>query len=241
MWYRQFPPRIPANHHEILQEYSAYYRGLNDQNKQRFLHRLYLVIRFTRFIPQDIPKVTLAMKVLIGSAIVQIAFGLDQYIFRHFNKIFVVPRSYTYPGYPYRMVGDVNVYDKSVSLSWPHVKVGFEITDDAHNIALHEIAHCLILEDRFRIISDAFIESEDWAKWEQDSSPIFKALQNGEKKILHPYGGSNTMEFFAVCVETFFEKSNELKEQEPELYNRLAKLLRQDPMNAQNPVITSIK
>jgi Mlc titration factor MtfA (ptsG expression regulator) len=46
--------------------------------------------------------------------------------------------------------------------------------------------------------------------------------------MLDNYAATNYNEFWAVCVETFFEKPGQLNEQMPELYEALSDLLNQN-------------
>ena len=48
---------------------------------------------------------------------------------------------------------------------------------------------------------------------------------------MRAYGGRNMHEFFAVCVEHFFEAPVEFKNRLPDIYNHLCFLLNQDPSN----------
>jgi len=46
--------------------------------------------------------------------------------------------------------------------------------------------------------------------------------------MLGSYAATNYQEFWAVCVENFFERPSSLKIQLPELYAAICKLLNQD-------------
>jgi Mlc titration factor MtfA (ptsG expression regulator) len=59
--------------------------------------------------------------------------------------------------------------------------------------------------------------------------PIFQDMQRGRKTILGEYAATNYHEFWAVSVEVFFENSVRLRHDLPDLYEAMAKLLRQDP------------
>jgi Mlc titration factor MtfA (ptsG expression regulator) len=62
--------------------------------------------------------------------------------------------------------------------------------------------------------------------------PIYERMQAGEATILDPYAATNYQEFWAVSIETFFEKAHTFKKQLPELYKALCILLNQDPLTA---------
>ena len=59
---------------------------------------------------------------------------------------------------------------------------------------------------------------------------VFNAIQEGRKTILGDYAGTNYHEFWAVSVEVFFENPIRLKHELPLLYDSMARLLKQDPM-----------
>ena len=51
--------------------------------------------------------------------------------------------------------------------------------------------------------------------------------------LLNEYAATNYNEFWAVAVETFFEKPLHMKAGMPELYTSLCSLLNQDPLLAE--------
>jgi Mlc titration factor MtfA (ptsG expression regulator) len=69
--------------------------------------------------------------------------------------------------------------------------------------------------------------------------PIFERMQAGESLFLDPYAATNYQEFWAVCIETFFERSTAFKRQLPDLYSSLCILLNQDPLTPHKVLKTS--
>ncbi len=53
-------------------------------------------------------------------------------------------------------------------------------------------------------------------------------LESEENSIIREYASLNFEEFFAVCVENFFERPFELKAEFPQLFDDLKELLNQD-------------
>lgn len=236
MWYQIFPPSIPLEFDFLLTAYSEYYRDLDYQNKQRFLKRLALLLKFIRFIPKDLPNVTAEMKIIIGSAIIQITFGIDTFLMRHFERIYVMPRMYRFRNFKEPFLGHVDFKEKVICFSWEDVQTGFQIPDDAVNVALHEMAHVWEMEHKIGGDFQKIFNQKDWHNWEAVAEKKLKLIQNGEHKFLKSYGGKNMKELFAVCVEAFFEQSEAFYEQLPELYFTMVNLLQQDPMNKKNPL-----
>lgn len=239
-WYKKFPPQIPNHYHRTLNAYSEYYQYLTSENKKRFLKRLYILLRFIRFIPKGLPHVTEEMKVVIGSAIIQITFGLDNYLVSRFNTIYVVPRAYRFRDYKEPFLGHVDFASEIVCFSWQDVKTGFFIADDAVNVALHEMAHCLEKENTFRQIFNTFFDSKKWNIWAERAYKKMQIIRRRENQFLKNYGGQNMHEMFAVCIETFFEKPDEFRHYLPELFDSLRELLNQDPTRRENPILNII-
>lgn len=236
-WYKKFPPNIPPHYHRTLNTYSEYYQHLNQKNKNLFLNRLFILLKFIRFIPKGLPHVTDEMKVVIGSAIIQITFGLENYLVKDFNTIYVVPRAYNFRDYTTPFLGHVDFQHKIVCFSWNDVKTGFFIADDAVNVALHEMAHCLEKENTFRQLFRTFFDSDKWAIWSERAYKKMEIIRRRENRFLKNYGGKNMHEMFAVCIETFFEKPDEFRYYLPELFDSLRELLNQDPTLRENPIL----
>ncbi len=237
-WYKKFPPEIPSDYHRILNAYSHYYQNLNEKNQSKFRYRLFILLKLIRFIPKDLPHVTTEMKVVIGSAIIQITFGLNYFLLKHFNTIYVVPRPYRFPGYKDLFLGHVDFKYKVIVFSWQDVKNGYFIPNDAVNVALHEMAHCLEKENKFRQLFHNFFDEEKWNDWAEEASQKMETIRQGENNFIKSYGGKNMQEMFAVCIETFFEKPKEFKTYLPKLYDTMTNLLNQDPTISENPVLS---
>jgi hypothetical protein len=68
-------------------------------------------------------------------------------------------------------------------------------------------------------------------RWLKIGEKEFISMNKGRASFLHEYGGSNEHEFFAVCVEHFFEAPQEFKEKLPDIFNHLCVLLNLNPLN----------
>ncbi len=117
--------------------------------------------------------------------------------------------------------------------SWGHFVKEFINYSDGQNVGLHEMAHALtyvnftVREGRDKTFHDHFTEFSAVAR------PIFDRMRAGEANLLDAYAATNYQEFWAVCIETFFERSNAFRKLLPELYISLCSLLDQDPLTAE--------
>lgn len=236
-WYKKFPPATFQQYHAILEVHFPYYRALNADLKPRFLSRLHILLKFITFIPNNMPEVRPEMKIIIGSAIIQVTFGLKRFILKFFTTIYVVPRPYNFTGFPNKLLGHVDLKEQVVCLSWHDVQHGFHVADDAVNVALHEVAHCLEAENRFRAIFQEFFNRIKYYKWRKVAFRKLAIMQKGQHQFLKDYGAQNMSELFAVCIEAFFEQPEQFKQQLPPLYAALSDLLHQDPTRKEMPLI----
>jgi Mlc titration factor MtfA (ptsG expression regulator) len=122
----------------------------------------------------------------------------------------------------------------SMVLAWDEVLDGGRDLDDGFNVVFHEFAHQLDLENG-EIDGVPRLESKErYASWSRVLSESYerfrKELKRRKRTTIDPYAAEDPGEFFAVSVESFFEKPAELKKIYPELYRELSDYFRQDPV-----------
>ena len=221
----------------ILEEYNPYYKSLDEGGKDRFLYRVLLFMEFKEFQYIDVePEERMAL--LVSAAAVQLTFGLDHFLLDYFKTIYILKENYRFGLYNVPFEGHVS--EDGIYLSWSNFIGEFLDYSDGQNVGLHEMAHALsyvnftVEEGRDDVFHDKFKDFSVIAR------PVFERMQAGEKTLLDSYAATNYQEFWAVCVETFFERSTAFKRQLPELYHGLCSLLNQDPLTAGKTLIPQI-
>lgn len=230
------PSAIDREYHDTLTIHSTYYRQLTPELQQRFRQRLYRLLRVLRFGSGHFKQVTREMRTVIGCAIIEITFGLRNYLPTRFTRVMVLPRRYMYPGYGQPFLGHIDHRNDTIFFSWQDVQHGYLVSDDAVNVALHEMAHVLEVENVFFSIFNSFFKRVSWEEWAEVAFRKMQLIRAGQNEFLKSYGGINMSEMFAVCIEAFFERSDEFANQLPELYQTMVELLRQDPRQGLNPL-----
>lgn len=216
----------------ILSQHSTYYAQLSRRGKARYLHRLVVLVRRKEWVGRGGLEITEEMRVLTSGAAVQLTYGLTKFSFSNITTIMLYPDVFRLPMAKNHMRGGTSPRGK-IMLSWKHLVHGFETEADRINLGLHELAHALQLEIRHGLNPDMhFVNNLD--RWLKAGTPEFKRLKAGKPSFLRKYGGSNQYEFFAVCVEHFFEAPQDFAAQLPKLYTGLVVLLKQDPRNARH-------
>jgi len=235
-WYQNNQPDLPLKWDKILMQYNDFYKSLTPQLKLKFLQRLFISQKTIDFFPVSFPTLTQEMPVLITSAIIQITFGLENFSLTKFDKIYVMPSNYEYLNYG-TLLGHVDHDAQIIVLSWPAVQEGFVIPNDAMNVALHEIAHALMEENKFRILWFKFFSNYHMRNWEIEALKKLRVIRARKNTFLNSYGGQNMREMFAVCIETFFEQADPFHDNLPQLYHTISALLNQDPRNKHKPIL----
>jgi MtfA peptidase len=117
-------------------------------------------------------------------------------------------------------------------LSWRAVKAGAADPSDGQNTVIHEFAHQLDQESGAADGTPLEIPSS-YEVWSKILQAGFERLQqaeaDGTASALNYYGTTNPAEFFAVAVESFFERPRSMRAEYPELYGQLKRYFKQDP------------
>jgi len=131
-----------------------------------------------------------------------------------------------------RVAGESWGYGKIV-LSWNDTLSGADNPDDGHNLVIHEFAHRLDQEDGSSNGAPILSQGQSYEQWSAIFSKEYEQLKSdiarNRRSVFDSYGATNPAEFFAVASEVFFEKSAELKEAHPELYQQMSTYYRIDP------------
>jgi MtfA peptidase len=221
---------INNHHHDILHRYFSYYNHLSHEGKLKFLNRVSEFISRKKFFGMEGLEVKDEMKVLISASAIQLTFGLEKYLLEFFTTIRIYPRYFYSKLLKAELKGGASEAGV-LMLSWEDFLLGYRHPHDNYNLGLHEMAHVLKInvlkgkdfDEKFSFYLD---------EWLKIGDSEFKKLKKRDKKsLLREYGGTNQHEFFAVCIEHFFENPDDFKEELPDIFNHLCFLLNQDPRN----------
>lgn len=125
-----------------------------------------------------------------------------------------------------------------VILAWDEVRRSIRNDRDGYNVAFHEFAHQLDMEngedDGMPFIPEHELR-ERWPRVFQAAyDRLIEDIEHERRTFFDEYAAENPAEFFAVATETFFERPREFKRHNPDLYDVLAEFYRQDPASNGN-------
>lgn len=222
-------------YHKILSQKNPYYNKLPRQLQHRFLIRLVHFMNGKKFSFMEMQPSEDAM-VLISAVAIQITFGLQEFEMYYFRNIYIMRTNYHFGLSTIPFEGHVS--STGIYLSWNNFEKSFADYSDGNNLGLHEMAHALAYvnftaqEGRDNHFRKRFKE------FSKTGRKVFNEMQAGKMNMLGSYAATNYHEFWAVCIENFFERPELLKKELPALYFELVMLLRQDP-TSDNLLISS--
>jgi Mlc titration factor MtfA (ptsG expression regulator) len=211
----------------ILAQNNPYYNSLPLEDKNRFLKRVFLFMESKTFNYLDM-KESKEMPVLISGAAVQLTFGLENYRMDYFKNIYVLPTKYTYGLTATPFEGHIS--EEGIYLSWNDFIKEYKNYSDGENVGLHELSHALTYVNF--VARDGVDQTfhNKFKDFSQVGRPAFEAMKQGNNDLFDKYAATNYNEFWAVCIETFFERPGDFRRILPELYFALCNLLNQDPL-----------
>jgi len=214
---------------KILSAYLPYYRRLSIEGKARFIHRLIETMAEKEFVGRNKLEVTEEMRVVVCGAMVQVTFGLKKFKLAHFNRILLYPDKFYNSLLETHLKGGASP-SGVLMLSWSDVVEGFSDENDTYNLALHEMGHALKLDvtegEDFDVLFSSYLD-----EWMNIGVNVMHRMRLINDVKLREYAKTNIDEFFAVCIENFFETPVLMKQNLPNIYNHLCVLLNQVPSN----------
>jgi len=209
---------------QFLKREIPFYNLLSAKESYNFRVRLRIMLKHKYFIGREGLIVNEDMMLIVGALMVQITFGYKDFSFPHFTRIAIYPDVF-YSRLFERYLKGLTVYHLGVILvSWPDAEKGIKIQDDKINLLLHELAHALFL-DYF----EKNTQGEEFGRWMRHAIPYFESMKNSQSNhYLREYASTNIQEFWAVCVEHYFEDAIQFSKEMPALYREMCRILKQD-------------
>ncbi len=214
-----------------------YFQHLSIGARKGFVKRTINLVERLDFIGVDGLYVSTEMKVLIAASAIQITFHKNDDPIWDFDTIFIYSGPFYVEQLQQELRGAVSP-EGNIHLSWKNFKGGNNIPDDGINLGLHEMAHAVALSERtlrkgfYSLPMQHFFDvSADWM-----ANPTPEMLS-----FFRSYGFTNAHEFFAVCVENFFERSQKFNDELPWIYKEMCDLLNQNPLNIKRDYMFDIE
>jgi len=225
---------LPGNYRGILEEQVDFYNQLGQTQQQEFEKRVQLFLAQTRITGvkttvEDLDKVLIA-----ASAVIPI-FGFPDWEYVNLQEVLLYPDSFNHDfeqtGTDRSVLGMVGsgALNGVMILSKHELRQAFLNKTGKTNTAIHEFVHLVDKTDGTTDgIPEVILQKQYILPWLQLMRQEIKKILD-DRSDINPYGATNEAEFFAVVAEYFFERPDLLEEKNPELYQLLVTLFRQQP------------
>ncbi len=232
----------------ILEENVPLYRRLPDDLKTRLERHIQIFLFDKRFHGLQGLEVDEEIRLTVAGTACVLLLGRDDLKFAGFSTILIYPSTFVSEqrvqdglleqvGRPARL-GESWKRGPLV-LAWDSARHGASDIKDGHNVILHEFAHKLDEADGTMDGTPILEQKSQYVSWARAMQPAFDELQRHAarelKTVMDYYGATNPAEFFAVLVETFYEKPRQLNKHHPELYAEMKRCFGVNPVEWHAP------
>jgi hypothetical protein len=217
-----------------------YFNELSIEGKKNFIQRVHHFKSAKKFHFIGMEKSD-DSATLISASAVQVTFGLKNYLLSHFENIYVLADAYQMENDEELYVG--HVAPEGIYISWKHFLFGYMKQNDNVNVAVHEMAHALLYNNFFAPYGIDTHFRMNYEHFSTTTGPILAKVITHRHSYLRSYAFSNLHEFWAVSVEAFFDNPQGLRQNMPDLYMSLCRVLNQDPLSQDkilNPALDNI-
>lgn len=224
---------FPDAWEEALMTHVQFFRALDEAQRTRFRHLVSVFLDEVTItgIRTEVDDTTRAL--VAASAVIPI-FGFDDWEYSGLGEVLIYPNAFdddyrTNTDANSRTLGMVGDYHLSgvMILSKPDLLAGFSIDDDKRNVGIHEFAHLIDKADGSIDGIPASMPSETAVPWIQWVANELRSTSAGKHHI-DDYAYTNEAEYFAVLTEYFFEAPDVLEKKNPQLYQMLQSMYRQN-------------
>ena len=232
---------------KIIQQRMPYFRQMPADLQLQLKKHIQVFLAEKNFIGCNGINITDEIKITVAAQACLLLLNRKTDFYPKLQTILVYPRAFIKEQQG-KQAGGVQFSQKSVLvgeswdfgkvvLSWQDTLEGAKITDDGHNVVIHEFAHQLDQENGKANGAPILPKEQSYQSWSEVFSAQFEQLKmkanTGKSSLLDYYGATNPAEFFAVSSEVFFEQAKQLHYEYPRLYQQLKQYYQVDPMHWQ--------
>ncbi|MEO5776867.1 MAG: zinc-dependent peptidase [Flavobacterium sp.] len=223
------PKKISPEQEYILRQKFQYYKTLSEKHKIYFHHRLACFTETYQLIPREGFLTNHEAQTLVAATYVMLTFGMRKYLINSFDKIIIYPDIYCSTQSEEYYKGEFNPRLKAIVFSWKDFIEGYEINNDNLNLGIHEFTHAI----QHHSLSSNDGSSLTFRKYYKRLYKEVNYPPNRQKLIdsdyFRIYAYTNAYEFIAVIVEHYFETPEQFKNEFPQLFEHVSRMLNHKP------------
>ncbi len=232
---------LPESSLAWLEEHVPFYRRLGAEGKSQFEQDVKFVLDEWRFEGVGGVEVTPELQLGVGAGVALLVHGRPDWELSPARTVLFYPEAFdeAYEGGDFAEFDGMAHAQGPIILSKQAVERSWARPDDGNNVVLHELAHLFDFANAFADGVPALLDPASITAWNELARREMRRALVG-RSLLRRYAATNTAEFFAVAVENFFERPEQLARQHHHLFNALVALFNLDPRGDTEPAEESI-
>ena len=236
------PDELAREHSELLRNVS-FYTSLNKDEQKIFEREIDEFLSKVNIVGVD-TEVEELDKILIASSAVIPLFAFPEWFYPNLMVVELYKdafnRDFETNGLNRRIMGMVGggVMNGRMALSQKSLRMGFSNETDKRNTAIHEFVHLIDKADGAADgVPEILFDKHQVLPWLEYIREKIIEINAGDSDI-DRYGGTSEVEFFAVAAEYFFERPQLFEKKHPQLFARMVKAFRREPVIHPRPSIS---
>jgi Mlc titration factor MtfA (ptsG expression regulator) len=221
---------LPPESREWLGQHVQLYRRLGAEGKVQFEQDVKFVLDEWRFEGVGGVEATPELRLGVAAGVAMLVHGRPDWELSPTRTVLFYPESFdeAYEG------GDFAEYDGMAHAQGPIIlskraaEESWARPGDGNNVILHELAHLFDFANSFADGMPSLLDPASMDAWDELARREMRRALVG-RSMLRRYAATNTAEFFAVAVENFFERPEQLAQNHHRLFDALVALFNLDP------------
>ena len=222
---------LPENYKELLYDYVKFYQYLHEEGKEHFEKRVEEFLAAVKITGVNAVTEDLDIILIAAGAVIPV-YNIPDWHYINLHEVLLYPGAFneefdqggadrSYAG----MVGTGALQNVMIITKW-QLRQGFINGNDSHNTAIHEFVHLIDkMDGTMDGVPEIILERKYVERWKNLMNVTIEQMKNGGTDI-NMYGATNTVEFFAVISEYFFEQPDLLKINHPDVYEMLVRIFK---------------
>ena len=220
---------LPENYRELLNDYSKFYRNLDEEGQKKFDDRIEHFLKAVKITGVNAEVEDIDRLLIAAGAIIPV-YGISDWQYINLHEVLLYPGAFNEDfdqGGSDRpiagMVGTGAMQNVMIITKW-QLRQGFINNNDAHNTAIHEFVHLIDkMDGTMDGVPEIILERKYIDRWKNLMDSTIWQMKNHGSDI-NMYGATSPVEFFAVISEYYFEQPDLLNAHHPDLYEMLGKI-----------------
>lgn len=221
---------LPPATRDILEQYVAFYRLLDGDDKTQFEERVRDFLARTAITGIGL-EVSDTDRVLVAASAIIPIFSFPGWRYNNISEVLLYQGAFD-ANYKVRganrnilgMVGNRALQGQMI-LSQPSLTGGFTNAEDGRNTAIHEFVHLVDKADgAVDGVPEYLLSQPNIKPWIAHMHETIEKMRTKRHSDINLYGATSDAEFLAVVSEYFFERPDKLQANHPELYADLQQM-----------------